>query len=137
MYTDEEQQKLRQLRHRMAEESKAEAESLLVLSGFEKPIRSWQLENLYWPLSPVYDDVRRPWWLLETSEGLIQIGRRKRVLEIRWYEPLGEPVTADAVTKSETHVHAYSSEKAIEYLKSLRNLLLKTRQHLPKKSNYV
>jgi hypothetical protein len=107
-------------REKMRDESKAEVESMLTLAGL-KPTRMWELANRYWPLAPNYDDVRRPWWLAQTSIGLIEIGRRKRVLSISWEAcDVRDVVTADEVTKENYMVHAWSSGKAVEYLTRLR-----------------
>jgi hypothetical protein len=107
-------------RDTMATESRAEVESILTLAGL-KPSRMWELTNGYWPLAPAYDDVRCPWWLAQTSIGLIRIGWRKRVLSIEWdATPHRHVVTSDDVTKGETMVHAYSAAKAVEYLTALR-----------------
>ena len=61
-----------------------------------------------------------PWWLVRTSRGLIKIGWRKRVINIDWSDTnLRVIVTPDDVTKSVVMVHAWSEEKAVEYLKAL------------------
>jgi hypothetical protein len=111
---------MRLRRSQMRRESHEEVESILTLAGLRSE-RMWELANGYWPDSPTYDDVRYPWWLAKTSIGLIRIGRRKRVLAIDW-EATGikASVTDDEVTRGETMVHAWSSEKAVEYMKRLR-----------------
>lgn len=113
-------------RERMREESQAEVESVLTLAGL-KPERMWELANGYWPLAPTYDDVRKPWWLAQTSLGLIRIGWRKRVMSLEWdATPHRGVVTDDEVTKSETMVHAYAPAKAVEYLTRLREMCAST-----------
>jgi hypothetical protein len=107
-------------REKMRDESRSEVESMLTLAGL-KPGRMWELANGYWPLAPHYDDVRRPWWLARTSIGLIEIGRRKRVISISWNATdVRAVVTEDDVTKEDTMVHAWSVAKAVEYLTRLR-----------------
>ena len=107
-------------RERMRDESREEVESALALAGL-RPERMWELANHYWPLAPTYDDVRRPWWLAQTSIGLIRMGWRKRVISIDWESTAHRVlVTNDDVTKSETMVHAYSRSKMVEYLTRLR-----------------
>lgn len=107
-------------RERMAKDSRAEVTSILTLAGLP-PTRMWELANGYWPLAPEYDDVRRPWWLAQTSLGLIEIGWRKRVLSIDWSATdVRAIVTDDEVTKEETMVHAYTTPKAVECLTRLR-----------------
>jgi hypothetical protein len=109
-------------RDRMREESEGEVASMLTLAGL-KPTRMWELANRYWPLAPNYDDVRRPWWLAQTSVGLIEIGDRKRVISISWEATeIRVIVTEDDVTKGETMVHAWSMAKAVEYLTRLREV---------------
>ena len=109
-------------REKMVETSREEVESVLTLSGL-KPSRMWELANGYWPLAPDYDSVRRPWWLVQTSIGLIRIGWRKRVMSIDWdATEVRAVVTREQVTKGETMVHAYSMAKAVEYLTSLREV---------------
>jgi len=83
----------------------------------------WELPNPYWPKAAEYDSVRTPWWLAMTQWGPIRIGRRKRVIHIDWEATsIRGVVTTDNVTKSEDHVHAWSIEKAVEYLVALRKL---------------
>jgi len=111
---------IHQQREEMRDKGREEITSILTLAGL-RPKRMWELANGYWPLAPTYDDVRRPWWLAKTEIGLIRIGWRKRVLSIEWEETgISAIVTDDNVTKELTLVHAYSQEKAIEYLKLLR-----------------
>lgn len=107
-------------REKMAADSRSEVESILTLAGL-KPDRMWELANGYWPLAPSYDDVRYPWWLAQTSIGLIRMGWRKRVISIEWdATPHRHTVTSDEVTKDDTSVHAHSVAKAVEYLTTLR-----------------
>jgi hypothetical protein len=106
----------------MVTETREEVTSILTLAGL-KPERMWELANGYWPLAPSYDDVRSPWWLAQTSIGLIRIGSRKRVISIEWDAcKVRGIVTTDDVTKGETMVHAWSTSKAVEYLQRLRQL---------------
>ena len=107
-------------REEMRRKSREEAESIVSLAGFE--IRhTWELANGYWPASPRYDDVRKPWWLFLTQVGPVRVGWRKRVLEIEWdATDLRGIVTDDNVTKGDTYVHAWSRSKAVEYLTKLR-----------------
>jgi hypothetical protein len=111
---------MRRKREEMRERSRKEADAIMALAGFE--VRAvWELANQYWPDNPEYDDVRTPWWLFLTEIGPIQIGSRKRVLHIEWSTcAVRAVVTSDDVTKESTYVHAWSVEKAVEYLKALR-----------------
>jgi len=109
-------------REKMRKETRDQAQSILLLAGLS-PLRMWELANGYWPDTPVYDDVRRPWWLAQTSLGLIRLGWRKRVLEIDWgATDIKAIVTDDDVTRGETMVHAWSVEKAVAYLRRLKEL---------------
>lgn len=103
--------------------SRLEFDAIFALAGFEV-VRVWELANHYWPDNPHYDEVRQPWWLFQTTLGLIEVGARKRVISIDWSStPARGIVTNDDVTKNETLVHAWTVEKAIEYLRALRLLL--------------
>ena len=110
-------------REKMVAETRDEVASILTLAGL-RPERMWELANGYWPLAPSYDDVRSPWWLAQTSIGLVRIGWRKRVVEIDW-EATGikAVVTEDDVTKGATMVHAWTTAKAVEYLQRLRAIV--------------
>ena len=109
-------------REQMVAKTREEVTSILTLAGL-RPERMWELANGYWPLAPSYDDVRSPWWLAQTSIGLIRIGSRKRVLSIEWDAcKVRGIVTADDVTKGDTMVHAWTAAKAVEYLQRLREI---------------
>lgn len=96
--------------------------ALFVLAGI--PVVSLQkIENRYWPNHPDYDDMREnfPWWRVGTETGFVVVGWRKRVIEIDWTDTkVRSIVTGDNVTKDETHAHADSYAKAVEYLGRLR-----------------
>jgi hypothetical protein len=118
----ERERAIHKIREEMRRESRDEVTAILTLAGLP-PVRMWELANGYWPDAPTYDDVRRPWWLVKTAIGLIRFGRRKRVLEIDWQETgVDVVVTDDDVTKESTMVHAWSTEKAVEYMKRLREI---------------
>lgn len=70
--------------------------------------------------------AREPWWFVKTQFGWVEIGWRKRVIQINWSDiggARGIDVTADDVTKDNFYVHAWSIPKALEYLTTLRKLL--------------
>lgn len=82
----------------------------------------YELQNGYWPDVPEYAKERResPWWLVNTSGGLVKIGWRKRVINIDWSATsIRKEITSDDVTKDDTKVHAWSYFKALEYLTEL------------------
>lgn len=82
--------------------------------------------NLYWPDHPNYDDMREkyPWWVIHVEGGgLITIGWRKRVICIDWSMTNRRGiVTEDDVTKDDTMVHAWTVDKALEYLRKWNEL---------------
>lgn len=97
--------------------------ALFSLAGI--PIeRMWELTNLYWR----DNGPRGPWFLVKAAGGnLIRIGWRKRVIEIDYESTLFRGLlTSDDVTKTDTLVHAWSQEKALEYLSSLSSQLFPT-----------
>lgn len=64
-----------------------------------------------------------PWLLVETPLGRIRMGWRKRVISIDWKEStlrrldVGKIFADEDVTKWETGIHAWSEDKAVEYLR--------------------
>jgi len=99
--------------------SEKELEGLFALAGIEI-INKWKLHNGYWN-RPNETGNYFPWWLVKTQSGLIEIGWRKNVMQIDWSDTgVRAEVTKDEVTKDETGVHAWTEEKALEYLKELR-----------------
>lgn len=124
-WTWEEEQAIRKRREEMRKKTLEEAESILKLAGFTIN-HTFELVNGYWPDSPQYDEVRKPWWLFLTDVGPIQLGWRKNVMHIDWSASnLHVVVTEDEVTKTERYVHAWKVEKAVEYLKVLHAFGLK------------
>ena len=88
------------------------------------PVKSKRkILNGYTGNVPAYAEysIANPWWLVETSFGLIEIGWRKRVISINWSStPYRGKVTDDNVTQfDDVIVHAWGYPKAIEYLESL------------------
>jgi len=72
-----------------------------------------------------YDGCRSdPWFIVETTQGPIRIGWRKRVISISWE---GSALQHDGrkifekedVTTDKALVHAWGTEKAVEYLRVL------------------
>jgi hypothetical protein len=88
--------------------------------------RAFRLENCYWPRAHDYQSLRNssPWFLMMTPYGPVMIGWRKRVIHIEWTETgVKGVVTTDDVTKDPQYVHAWTVEKALEYLRALAKLL--------------
>lgn len=76
----------------------------------------------YSPDDPSFYEVppRLAWWFVKTPCGWIKIGWRKRVINIDWSDtPIRKIITEEETTKDESHVHAWSEEKALTYLKAL------------------
>jgi hypothetical protein len=98
--------------------------------------------NGYWPDHPDYDESRKrdPWWLVKTEFGEIEIGWRKRVINIDWsrtplrldknakweYEHHRVPLTRDDVTMWDEGIHAWTVGRAIDYLQEFK---IRIRQH--------
>ena len=101
-------------------------DALLTLAGID-PVAVHQLANKYWPDCDAYAQLRRdnPWWLVLTKAGPVVIGRRKRVISINWAETgIRAKMTADDQTTSELeYCHAWTYEKAVEYLSTLQSAL--------------
>lgn len=104
------------------EKSKEFFTSALTLAGFEI-LHTFQLSNQYWPTSYVDLVLKNPWWLFKTDVGDIVIGPRKRVIELDWQHTglKAADLTEDDVTKSDTFIHAWTKEKLIHYLITLRS----------------
>ena len=110
---------MRKRREELRAKTKGDAEAIFRLGGFTVS-KVWELANGYWPDNTEYDDVRAPWWLFMTEIGPVLFGRRKRVFVIEWdacaYRGV---ITEDDTTKGNYYVHAWTTEKAVEYLKAL------------------
>lgn len=96
--------------------TKEQCQAYFTIAGFEI-LRIWELTNQYWP------EVS-PWWLVKTAFGLIEIGERKCVIIIDWIDTKYRGfITEDNVTMDSGMVHAWSEEKMVEYLRTLREKL--------------
>lgn len=95
--------------------------AFFTIAGIEV-VKVDKIANKYWPEAQAYAEVREanPWWLVHTPYGVIEIGNRKRVTFISWeLTQLRKVITEDDVTKEETFVHAWTTEKITEYLCTL------------------
>jgi hypothetical protein len=75
------------------------------------------IPNEYWR-----DDTNGAWLVVETECGRIKLGWRKRVLSIDWSASTlrASDIFADEdVTKSDVLIHAWTEEKAVEYLRKV------------------
>lgn len=98
-----------------------------------------QVPNGYWPDCADYKELREqsPWWLVDTGRGEIEIGDRKKVVEIDWCGmgivfPFVDPRREEArgtdihivrdpnITTWETGSHAWGYGQAVSVLSSLR-----------------
>ncbi len=103
--------------------TRVKVKALFELAGFGvyeiKPLINgygYDPDDPRWP----NDTPLEPWWFVKTGMGWIEIGWRKRVISIDWSEThVRAIVTCDETTKDDHSVHAWSEEKALEYLKSL------------------
>lgn len=112
---------LQGLYERRRDTQKKEILAVFTLAGIEFD-SVYALENRYWPPSPKYHDVRTPWYLIKTKYGFLEVGWRKNVLSISWDDTkVRALVTTNQVTKNDGLVHAWSYDKAVEYLKEFKN----------------
>ena len=99
-------------------QARAKAEREELLGCFDGPIYVEEIPNGYCRQGCCR---HLPWFVVTTAVGRIKIGWRKRVIEIDWTDTRG---TADsdtlfpgeAVTKGARSIHAWSVEKAREYI---------------------
>lgn len=96
-----------------------ECERKGLLGLFEEPIWVQELPNGYSPKDSYYS--RFPWFKVYTTKGPITIGWRKRVIQIEWQESDSKvdgkkDFPSEDVTKEHHLIHAWSLEKAKEYL---------------------
>lgn len=85
------------------------------------------IENRYWP--PAYEASQLPWYEWHCSLGVVTAGWRKHVISISWPSP--EETVRIEIAENWTHyyrddvghVHAYTSDKALEFLTKVREAL--------------
>lgn len=95
-----------------------ELRGLFYMAGISIIGKPRPILNGYWNEPNAY-----PWWFVKTARGYIELGWRKRVIEINWSDTdVRGVVTADEVTKDDIGVHAYSMAKAVEYMTELGRL---------------
>ncbi len=100
---------------------RAEHERAKLLSLFPSPIYVETIPNGY-----SNDGYSRhlPWFVVTTGVGRFKIGWRKRVIEIDWSETSDTQIALNLfpnedVTKSGKMIHAWSYDKAAEYIKAI------------------
>jgi len=112
------------MRARLARDPKAAeratAERSELIGCFPDPIFVETIPNGY---CPNYCCAHLPWFVVTTRKGRVTIGWRKRVIQISWDEcvaaPAEELFPTEDVTKSGRMIHAWSTEKAQEYVATL------------------
>lgn len=92
-----------------------------LLALFPQPIFAKAIPNGY---CPRYCCRHLPWFIVTTPIGHFTIGWRKRVIQIDWSETLCLKTAEflfplDDVTKSDRMIHAWSYEKAAEYIATI------------------
>lgn len=85
------------------------------------PIYMREIQNQYWSPGTAPHD---PWFLVTTFFGIIKIGWRKRVINIDYADtevadPADKLFPNEDVTKDGCLIHAWSYEKATEYVRLL------------------
>lgn len=80
------------------------------------------IPNEYWGTIEAYKEIaeKNPWYLVMTPKGNIKIGPRKRVIDIDWSDTnIRKILSSDDVTKETDYIHAWTLDKASEYLNEL------------------
>lgn len=94
-----------------------------ILSCFDEPIFAETIPNGY---CSQYCCRHLPWFIITTKVGRIKIGWRKRVIEIDWSDSAVKATAEELfpdedVTKYDHLVHAWSVEKARQYVDRIVN----------------
>ena len=94
-------------------------EALLTIAGFQLNA------NMYKLINGRSGHGYPSWYLFETTLGKIQMGWRKRVIHIEWFETGAKipNLTNDEVTKDDTYGHAWGYGIALDYLETLHRIL--------------
>lgn len=97
--------------------------NLVFISAGFSPIRVDPIPNQYGSPRDAYY-LARPWAEVQTTVGKFVVGWRKRVIEIRWDETRIKSTATNLfpgedVTKNDRMIHAWSLEKAAQYLKTI------------------
>lgn len=93
------------------------------------PVLVEPIPNGYWPTTGAYADVRlgSPWAIVTSEIGRVQIGWRKRVVEIDWSNSLVRedaptlfPLVTDTKgSNGERYIHAWNDDATVEILSKL------------------
>jgi len=104
-------------KQKKSEQSKNEFLNVFIKAGFSG-FKFKEIPNQY-----CSRDCCAPWQHVETEIGDIIIGWRKRVISIEWGslgKDFSDLFTNEETTKWETGIHAWGADKAVEYLKKVR-----------------
>lgn len=86
------------------------------------PIDVQEIPNQYYAKT-TEDFTPPPWFRVTTSEGVLIIGPRKRVIEFNYVDSCKCGVlSTDDVTKSDTHIHAWNFGALVQYLISWKRM---------------
>ncbi len=104
-----------------AAQARAGKERADLLALFPTPIFVEAIPNGY---ASGWHSKHLPWFVVTTSVGRITVGWRKRVISIDWSQTVGtktsaELFAAEDVTKGERDIHAWSYDKAREYIAAI------------------
>jgi hypothetical protein len=105
------------------EQEKARLERLELLACFSGPIFVSAIPNGY---CSDYCCRHLPWFKVTTSIGHFEIGWRKRVISLDWSKTIAAATAGDLfqkedVTKGQRSIHAWSIEKAKQYIEAVTN----------------
>lgn len=94
------------------------AERQQIVGLFADPLFVEEIPNGY---SSGWGSRHLPWFVVTTEVGRFRIGWRKRVIHIEWTDTRGTKTAAELfpsedVTKGERYIHAWTVEKAREYI---------------------
>lgn len=107
--------------HDPAAKASAVKEKQDILALFDDPIFVEEIPNGY---CSSWCCRHLPWFIVTTRVGRFKIGWRKRVIQIDWSECPGSGLadalfTDENVTKDNRMIHAWSYEKAREYIQAV------------------
>lgn len=98
-----------------------------ILSLFDgQDIHAKEIPNEY---CGSYCCAHKPWFLVTTKAGVIKIGMRKSVVNIDWSQSdvkntCHDLFSSEDVTMGERYIHAWSQDKAREYLNAIMSCIL-------------
>lgn len=109
-------------RAQRANQARERFDGVFFKAGFTK-IKLDEIPNQYCPCI-----VCEPWYRVATEVGTIEIGWRKMVINIDWSKTRVDLLTifqGEPVTKESSYIHAHGEAKAEEYLRRIREALMR------------